>query len=582
MKKYILLTLSLLFAAAGLCRADFVNKETVQEIAARWFGSEDFTVELNESNTLYYVNANEGGWIIISAEDSTTPVIGYNDTGSINPHRMPSNMKAWFDNTYIKGIQEARHFNMVADEPVKQLWKTAGFRTKAATGKVLETALWDQDTPYNTYCPQVTESGRKVTGLTGCVATSACIILRYHQWPDKGRGTTQAYTFRDASNKQVSVASIDLSSHSYDFSQMPLKYSSSATSTQKQQVARLMADMGAACKLEYGYYEGTGGYAEDMLNAFVYHFKYNPQASSEYKTAYTDAEWIALIKNEIDNDRPVPYGGYSNDSGGHQYVCDGYDKRDYLHINWGWSGEDNGFFTFKMGTSQYYFDLGHSIIINLYPDKSGDSYEAPNGGPLFFGDYSSVKGGLTVTSGSVASKSFTVKASGIFNYDWHNAYIGPLRIVLIDHKGEVKQAISSESNVNIQEENYLSSKNFTCSVTGNYAIGDRIACQFRNKLGEWETIRSDYDALFTTTAVPFIPVFDTPYLADRTEYSAGDNYVIDLIPGSKRITSYTWKLDGKSQSYVSASLTAGEHTVEVTVTLSDNSKFVITKKITAN
>ena len=572
--KKIFITISLLLAAVGICRADFVNENTVKEIANRWFGSSDYTVELNDSRSLYYVNATEGGWIVISAEDSTAPVVAYNDSGSFSPKRMPSNIKAWMESTYIKGIKAARADKLQASEPVKALWKTAGIRTKAASKKVLETALWDQESPYNQYCPSNT--------LTGCVATSACIIIRYHEWPETGRGTTEKYT---ADQGYKAASPIDLSAHSYDYSLMPLKYTSSATTDQKQQVARLMADMGAACKLSYGTNSqgGTGGYAEDLLNAFVYHFKYNPQASTAYKGSYTDAEWIALIKHEIDNNGPVPYGGYDDDpyyGGGHQYLCDGYDEKDYLHINWGWSGVGNGFFTFDMDDgSGYTFDKGHSIIINLYPDKSGDNYKSPNGGPLIYIDNGGTKGGLSISSGTVMSKNFTVKLALAYNADWYNSYSGHVRIALVDHKGDVKEAISTESSLSISPEQAISGKSFKCTVTNKYAIGDRIVCQFVDKTGNWADITADPEYC---SGVNAIPVFDTPYLAERTEYFAGDNYVVDLIPGSKHITSYTWKLDGKTQSHVSANLSAGEHTVVVTVTLSDSSKFVITKKITAN
>lgn len=569
----------MLILAAGICRADFVGESTVRDIAGRWFGSAKISIELDSSRTLYYVNAADGGWLIISAEDSATPIIGYNDSGSISPERMPSNMSAWMDNTYIKGIKLAREARLEASEPVKKLWKTAGVRTKAASRNVLETARWDQDTPYNLYCPKVTEYGRQVTALTGCVATAAAIICRYHEWPQTGRGSTEAYTFRDISNKTVSVSAIDLSSRTYDYSLMPLDYTGSESTAQKQAVARLMADLGAGARLGYGYAEGTGGYAEDMLHTFVYNMSYNPEACTAYKGSYTDAEWISIIKREIDADRPVFYGGYGDASGGHQYVCDGYDEKDYLHINWGWSGDYNGFFTFKMQTADYYFDKGHSIIVNLEPDRSGDAYTAPNGGPLIFIDYDTSKGGLAITSGSILSKTFTVKITYIYNADWHNSYDGSIRMALTDHKGGVKEVISSTDSMIIPEEQVYVNKSIKCTVKGDYAIGDRVVCQFLNKEGNWEDITVDPEYC---TGVNGIPVFDTPFLAERSSYAAGDNFVIDLIPGSSQISSYTWTFDGKKQSHVSAALTPGEHTVVVTVKCADNTTYVITKKIFAD
>ena len=53
------------------------------------------------------------------------------------------------------------------------------------------------------------------------------------------------------------------------------------------------------------------------------------------------AEWMNLIKSEINEKRPVYYFG-SSDDGGHAFVFDGYNEEDMVHVNWGWSGMNNG------------------------------------------------------------------------------------------------------------------------------------------------------------------------------------------------------------------------------------------------
>ena len=51
---------------------------------------------------------------------------------------------------------------------------------------------------------------------------------------------------------------------------------------------------------------------------------------------------IVDLQNELNNNRPIIYVGYSND-GGHAWNIDGYDD-DYFHNNWGWGGSQNGYF----------------------------------------------------------------------------------------------------------------------------------------------------------------------------------------------------------------------------------------------
>ena len=54
---------------------------------------------------------------------------------------------------------------------------------------------------------------------------------------------------------------------------------------------------------------------------------------------------MGIIKDELHAGRPVFYGGSSDvGSGGHAFVIDGYDSADFVHVNWGWGGNSNGYF----------------------------------------------------------------------------------------------------------------------------------------------------------------------------------------------------------------------------------------------
>jgi len=55
-----------------------------------------------------------------------------------------------------------------------------------------------------------------------------------------------------------------------------------------------------------------------------------------------EESWVQLIQNELDNERPVYYGG--SGTIGHAFVCDGYQDSAYFHFNWGWGGNNNGYF----------------------------------------------------------------------------------------------------------------------------------------------------------------------------------------------------------------------------------------------
>lgn len=579
MKKFIL-TFALLLSGITLCFADFVGKDQVNEIAKKWFSSENFTVTLDESSTLYYVNATDGGWIIISAEDSTTPVIGYSDTGSIDLNKMPSHVK-YFMGSYSKSIDAVRDANLQANPTVKKLWRSAGIRTKATGGKLLSTASWDQDEPYNLFCPEVTESGRKYTALTGCVATSAAIILRYHRWPEKGKGTIGGYSYKSDYNKNVNIPAYSIDDHVYNYDLMPLSYTKSATQAQKEAVSLLMHDLGVMFQANYNYQTGTGAYAEDIQKALFEHMGYSGKAYHLYRNACSDAEFLKIMKAEIDADRPIPYGGSDPQNGGHQFLCDGYDAKDYIHINWGWSGDSNGYFTLTLNVPQQFtFSESQSILVGLEPDR--DASTSNNGGPLvlLYDNSLAAYKGIAVTGGSIESKDFELKVGAIYNTDMNVFYKGKIRMALVDYTGKVKEVISSEEEHTFEDSEIKGIASIKCKVSADYCLGDRIVAQFLAKGGEWEDIKCHTEF---ATFPNGIAVIDTPFIRIEDSYSAGDSFYIEIIPGNSLVSSYTWSFDGLTQKHASVCpLTAGTHVVKAKVTLKNGSSYVLTQKINVN
>ena len=52
----------------------------------------------------------------------------------------------------------------------------------------------------------------------------------------------------------------------------------------------------------------------------------------------------------MDNHRPIIWSGFeSGEHGvlenGHAWVCDGYNEENLFHMNWGWGGNDNGYYS---------------------------------------------------------------------------------------------------------------------------------------------------------------------------------------------------------------------------------------------
>ena len=581
MKKTYTLIAALLLVS-GLASAEVVDRSKAALIAGRWLGSEaSLTWEAPrtkaDSDPLFYVFSREdGGWVMVSAEDATCPILAYSDEGQFNSTNLPDGLTAWL-NDYAKSIREVRKCSIQADANTVRMWQTAGYRTKASGGKLLETAKWGQDSPYNLLCPKVTENGKTVRAVTGCVATAMAIVCRYHQWPEKGKGTIGGYSYESEAGLTVNIPSYSIDDHKYDYSLMPLRYTSSANSSQKNAVAQLMHDCGVMVEASYNYTSGTGAYSDDLCNALFKHLSYSGNARLEIRCEYNDVEWIKMIKAEIDAERPLLYGGVDPDQGGHQFVCDGYDANDYIHINWGWEGVDDGYFTLKLSIpGDCTFNTWQDMVVGLEPDRDGSTTTA--GGPVCFlnPDDRGYKG-ISLNSGKVMEKNFNVKLGYLYNQHIHEDYNGAVRVALLDKNGALKEVISKERNLFIAAEDISSINSLDCSITVSPVYGDAVILQYKDRDGSWKKVRSYSDFGAVNSELLYI---DAPFIKLADSYKASDRLYFELSETGKCISEITWTFDGSVQKGVCVDLSAGTHTLEASISYTDGSTDLVSATLT--
>ena len=354
----------------------FMNASRLTEV---WDGNDDEAETKASRDPFFHVfNVEGGGWVIVSGEDCTVPIIGYNDSGSFNKDGMPSNMRWWLG-LIRDDIRQARQKGQKGSGNTHEMWANPSRReTKAGSSKkTLETATWDQEAPYNNLLSQYVKkkSGQGVEDLcTGCVATAMAEVLRYHKWPVHGNGTLSGYTTVTA---KYSVTGFSIDDHYYDWDNMPMAYDESSTSVQADAVAQLMLDCGVMVKMDYGTSRvgGSGALPTDVVPALTKHMQYSKLAELKERSGYSDSEWLQMIKYDIDNCGPIIYGGYTSIGEGHQFVCDGYDMdNNMIRINWGWSGSRNDWFTLTLAIPNLYtFSKSQVAVFGLVPDKNGST-----------------------------------------------------------------------------------------------------------------------------------------------------------------------------------------------------------------
>jgi hypothetical protein len=111
-----------------------------------------------------------------------------------------------------------------------------------------------------------------------------------------------------------------------------------------------------------------------IATAFKTYFRYANTVSLQYRQFFAYGEWTEKIKADLDAGQPIIYYGDDGTSG-HAWICDGYQGTDMFHMNWGWSGNYNGYFNIDMlNPGGFSPDLNQAAVFGIKPDVSQYPY----------------------------------------------------------------------------------------------------------------------------------------------------------------------------------------------------------------
>ncbi len=136
----------------------------------------------------YVFNYNNTGFVLVSADDRCTPILGYSLNGSFEAETAPTNFLAWLEDC-SESIQKGIKADAPQDLSTLKLWNellnppTQG-AAEAKSDTYLLTSTWEQGSGYNNYCPVL--NGKHV--VVGCIATAMAQIIRYYGVPSRGFG----------------------------------------------------------------------------------------------------------------------------------------------------------------------------------------------------------------------------------------------------------------------------------------------------------------------------------------------------------------------------------------------------------
>lgn len=360
--------------------------QVINESSARLIVTERTTVRRNggpaQTIPVYYVfNMNDRGFVMVSADDSVTPIIGYSTDGTFRNTSVPAHISDWFVK-YREEIKFVVENGIPADDDIKEKWTNyiTGQIPKALMRKSVDPIIktkWDQRKYYNDQCPE--------DAVTGCVATAMAQIMKHWNYPPKGIGS-HSYDEDD-----YGVLSADFENTSYDWASMTAEVKNTNPA-----VALLMFHCGVGVEMNY---DSESSDAQVISKndhnthcsefALKTYFGYDPAISGRARIDFEDdSDWIRLMKKELNENRPILYAGRGEDIG-HAFVCDGYDENNFFHINWGWGGNSDGYFLIDNmnpravgtgGGDGDGFNSGQQMLIGIMPPSSNScgAYIAPD------------------------------------------------------------------------------------------------------------------------------------------------------------------------------------------------------------
>lgn len=271
-------------------------------------------------SNLFIFNQEDDRFVVVAGDDCISPILGYSDNGIFDFDNAPSNFLYWLEscNIYINQVREGKieHENIT-------IAKSQQNNYASAVAPLLGDIAFHQNKPFNNQCP-IVEDGQSIVG---CSAVAMGQIMTYYQWPKSGEGS-HSYTLNSGQTVSANFNT------TYDWNYILHFYQYNYTQQQSNEVAKLLYHCGVSIEMQYGV-NGSSSYPNDIIPALIQYFSYDKGMQIYHKNMYNFNDWKNIIKEELNNDRPIIYSGYSKNGGGHTFNCDGYDSNDNFHINWG-------------------------------------------------------------------------------------------------------------------------------------------------------------------------------------------------------------------------------------------------------
>lgn len=362
-KKLLLTFLAL--SVAGLATAKPIDPAAAARIATDILQKKVVNATPESFTECYlFVGVDGYGFALVAADDCVPVLLGYSLQGVFpTDEPLPHHVDTW-----IKAYQ----FDIAANVKSGTVVTKYNTTRDTAVGPLM-TTTWNQSPYYDDQCPYDTNSRRHA--VTGCVATATAQIMKYWNHPTVGRGS-HSYA------SPYGPLSAQFDATQYDWGHMPNRLNGHSSETELAAVAQLMYHVGVAVEMNYGTHGSSANVSAhgnpnqaSSENALKNYFRYNQGLFTVSRDNYSNAVWDSILTAELDASRPILFSGRDND-GGHAFVIDGYDSLGLYHVNWGWGGYCDGYYTFDNlsptgsgigGNPSNSYSYDNRVLVHVFP-----------------------------------------------------------------------------------------------------------------------------------------------------------------------------------------------------------------------
>jgi len=217
---------------------------------------------------------------------------------------------------------------------------------------------WGGGCFYNASCPADTAAhGTCLHVPAGSGAIAMAQIMKYYGYPAHGTGE-HGYV-----HPVYGIQYANFSATAYTWSEMP-----DSLVTPHDGLATLMFQCAVGQNMNFGTLASASA-PDDLDSALVKYFGYPSGPAWKSRAAFTPAEWIQMLKTELDAQRPVIYT--ATDSSGlvrHYFICDGYDAADRFHFISGLGSAMDGYCSpDSLALDGINFSSGQQALTGLAP-----------------------------------------------------------------------------------------------------------------------------------------------------------------------------------------------------------------------